>query len=60
VTNAAGEGIGWILMNYTEKLAKEQDCIGKWLVSGLGREESPIFYKELVYQINSYRFVKLF
>jgi hypothetical protein len=42
-------------------LAKDQGCIGTWLVSGFGREElAHIFYKDLGYKINGYRFVKLF
>jgi len=49
------------MMRYAEKLARERNCIGTWLVSGYGREEQAhIFYKELGYEINGYRFVKLF
>ncbi len=59
--NARRKGAGRFLMKYAEKLAKDQGCIGTWLVSGFGREElAHIFYKELGYKINGYRFVKLF
>jgi GNAT superfamily N-acetyltransferase len=55
------KGIGRFMMRYAEKLARERNCIGTWLVSGYGREEQAhIFYKELGYEINGYRFVKLF
>ncbi len=58
---ARRKGVGRLLMKYAEKLAKDQGCIGTWLVSGFGREElAHIFYKELGYKINGYRFVKLF
>lgn len=59
--DARRRGVGRFLMKYAEKLAKDQGCIGTWLVSGFGREEpAHIFYKELGYKINGYRFVKLF
>jgi N-acetylglutamate synthase-like GNAT family acetyltransferase len=55
------KSLGRCMMDYTEKLAKELGCIGTWLVSGFGpEEESHDFYKQLGYQINGYRFVKLF
>lgn len=54
-------GVGRFMMDYAEKLAKELGCKGMWLVSGFGREEEAHgFYKELGYNINGYRFVKLF
>jgi len=52
------KGLGKMLMEYAEQLAKENNCIGTWLVSGLGREEAHQFYKKLGYQINGYRFIK--
>ena len=30
----ARKGIGHILMDYAEQLAKKHNCIGTWLVSG--------------------------
>ncbi|WP_375708432.1 GNAT family N-acetyltransferase [Paenibacillus albidus] len=54
------QGIGRRLMAYAEQLADERGCLGTWLVSGLGRaEEAHVFYKELGYEINGYRFVKV-
>jgi GNAT superfamily N-acetyltransferase len=56
-----GRGIGRFMMDYAEKLAKEQGCKGTWLVSGFGREQpAHKFYKRLGYQINGRRFVKPF
>jgi GNAT superfamily N-acetyltransferase len=58
---ARRKGAGRFMMEYAEKLAKEQGCIGTWLVSGFGREEEAHkFYKELGYEITGYRFVKRF
>ena len=55
------KGIGKELMEYAEHLAREQNCIGTWLVSGFGREEKAhTFYKSLGYQTTGYRFVKHF
>ncbi|NJK84669.1 MAG: GNAT family N-acetyltransferase [Bacteroidales bacterium] len=52
-------GIGRQLMNYAEKLAEGLNCIGTWLVSGFGREETAHdFYKSLGYKTTGYRFVK--
>ncbi len=54
-------GIGKELMEYAEHLAREQNCIGTWLVSGFGREEKAhAFYKLLGYETTGYRFVKRF
>lgn len=54
-------GVGKFMMDYAEKLATEYGCIGTWLVSGFGREEEAhMFYKQIGYQINGYRFIKLF
>ncbi len=58
---ARRQGVGRFMMEFAEKLAKENRCKGAWLVSGFGREEDAhSFYRELVYEINGYRFVKLF
>lgn len=57
--NARLRGIGKYMMNYAEQLAKEQECVGTWLVSGFGREEDAHkFYKQLGYEVTGYRFVK--
>jgi GNAT superfamily N-acetyltransferase len=59
--DARRKGVGRFLMNFAEKLAAEQGCIGTWLVSGFGREEEAHrFYKTLGYEITGYRFVKRF
>lgn len=53
------QGIGKELMNYAEKLAEINNCIGTWLVSGFGREEQAHpFYKAIGYKTTGYRFVK--
>ncbi len=53
------KGIGKVLMDYAEKLAKEHECKGTWLVSGLTRvDEAHKFYKELGYEVTGSRFVK--
>lgn len=58
---ARRKGVGRFLMKYAEKLALENGCKGTWLVSGFDREEEAhIFYRQLGYKINGYRFVKLF
>ncbi len=38
------KGIGHILMDYAEKLAKIHNCIGTWLVSGTKRVEAHPFF----------------
>ncbi len=54
-------GVGRFMMAYAEKQANELGCTGTWLTSGFGEEEkSHEFYQQLGYQINGYRFVKLF
>jgi len=56
---ARGTGLGQSLIEHAEKLARERNCIGTWLVSGFGREEEAHkFYEHLGYQITGYRFVK--
>ncbi|AIK38626.1 N-acetyltransferase [Bacillus pseudomycoides] len=59
-STARRKGIGQILMEYAEQLAKEHNCIGTWLVSGTQRTDAHPFYKKLGYEINGYRFVKYF
>lgn len=59
-SDARRKGIGQYLMGYAEQLAKEHNCIGTWLVSGLQRQEAHPFYKQLGYEVNGYRFVKYF
>ncbi|MGK0532081.1 GNAT family N-acetyltransferase [Bacillus sp. 'calajunan'] len=54
------KGIGQVLMDYAEQLAKTHNCIGTWLVSGIKRLEAHPFYKKLGYEVNGYRFVKHF
>lgn len=34
------KGIGQVLMAYAEQLAKEHNCIGTWLVSGMHQKEA--------------------
>ncbi|MBO1580089.1 GNAT family N-acetyltransferase [Bacillus sp. XF8] len=59
-STARRKGIGQILMDYAEQLAKKHNCIGTWLVSGTQRKEAHPFYKKLGYEVNGYRFVKYF
>ena len=54
------KGIGQVLRDYAEQLAKKHNCIGTWLVSGIKRVEAHPFYKKLGYEVNGYRFVKHF
>ena len=55
------QGIGRMLVDYAEDFARQQDCIGTWLVSGFKRqEEAHRFYQDLGYEITGYRFVKEF
>ena len=55
------KGVGRFMMAYAQELAKELGCKGLWLVSGFSRkEEAHKFYKQLGFQINGFRFVKLF
>jgi len=54
-------GVGRYMMDYADKLAREMECKGMWLVSGFAREEEAHkFYKRLGYQVNGYRFVRTF
>ncbi|EOP55099.1 GNAT family N-acetyltransferase [Bacillus pseudomycoides] len=59
-STARRKGIGQILMEYAEQLAREHNCIGTWLVSGTQRKDAHPFYQKLGYEINGYRFVKYF
>lgn len=60
-TNDRRKGIGRFMMDYAEKLAREFQCKGMWLVSGFRRaEEAHKFYKQLGFKTTGYRFVKLF
>ncbi|MEM5612552.1 GNAT family N-acetyltransferase [Bacillus thuringiensis] len=59
-SNIRRKGIGQVLMDYAEQLAKKHNCIGTWLVSGTKRVEAHPFYKKLGYAVNGYRFVKHF
>ncbi|MFZ7934821.1 GNAT family N-acetyltransferase [Bacillus thuringiensis] len=59
-SNIRRKGIGQVLMDYAEQLAKKHNCIGTWLVSGTKRVEAHPFYKKLGYEVNGYRFVKHF
>ena len=59
-TNDRHKGVGRFMIKYAEKLAEELGCIGTWLTSGFGKEETAHnFYKKLGYRINGYRFIKL-
>jgi N-acetylglutamate synthase-like GNAT family acetyltransferase len=59
--NIRRSGVGRFMMDYAEKLAKELQCKGMWLVSGFGREEEAhSFYERLGDSKTGYRFVKLF
>jgi N-acetylglutamate synthase-like GNAT family acetyltransferase len=54
------KGIGRFMMDYAEKLARQSNCKGMWLVSGFKREqEAHKFYVRLGYETTGYRFVKL-
>jgi len=59
-SNYRKQGIGKQLIDFADKLANNNNCIGTWLVSGFGREEQAHpFYKSQGYKITGYRFVKL-
>ena len=54
-----GHGIGEILVNVAQELARERACVGLWLVSGFGREEEAHrFYERLGFERTGLRFVK--
>ena len=44
-SNIRRKGIGQVLMDYAEQLAKKHNCIGTWLVSGTKRVEAHPFTK---------------
>ena len=55
------KGIASQIMDFADKLAKEKNCVGLWLVSGFGREEhAHEFYKNYGFEVTGYRFVKKF
>jgi GNAT superfamily N-acetyltransferase len=55
------QGVGRVMIDFAEQLAREHNCVGTWLVSGFKREaEAHKFYECLGYQTTGYRFVKLF
>jgi GNAT superfamily N-acetyltransferase len=59
--HSRNKGVGRFMMQHAEKLARDYGCIGTWLVSGFGREESAHeFCKLLGYHANGYRFIRLF
>ncbi len=41
------KGIGQVLMDYAEQLAKKHNCIGTWLVSGIKRVEAHPFLQKI-------------
>jgi len=54
-------GVGRLLMQEAEAMARRRKCIGLWLVSGFGREEEAHkFYEQMGLACNGKRFVKLF
>jgi len=58
---ARRRGIGRIMLDFMQELAREQGCLGLWLVSGFGREEEAHnFYREYGFQVTGIRFVKRF
>jgi ribosomal protein S18 acetylase RimI-like enzyme len=58
---ARRRGIGRIMMDFMEELAREKQCAGLWLVSGFGREEEAHrFYRDYGFRVTGYRFVKRF
>jgi GNAT superfamily N-acetyltransferase len=55
------KGIGGLLLDHAEKLARKRKCIGLWLVSGFGREEEAHkFYDQYGFSRTGIRFVKPF
>lgn len=54
-------GVGRLLLDHAEKLARKRKCIGLWLVSGFGREEEAHkFYDRAGFSRTGVRFVKPF
>ncbi len=43
-SNIRRKGIGQVLMDYAEQLAKKHNCIGTWLVSGTKKSRSSSFF----------------
>jgi GNAT superfamily N-acetyltransferase len=53
------KGVGQLLLNHAEALARKHGCIGLWLVSGFGREsEAHSFYERAGFSKTGFRFVK--
>jgi GNAT superfamily N-acetyltransferase len=54
-------GIGRAMLEFAESFARDHDCTGMFLVSGLKRrDEAHRFYRKLGYEATGYRFVKTF
>ncbi|MEO5923957.1 MAG: GNAT family N-acetyltransferase [Bryobacteraceae bacterium] len=54
-------GVGQLLLDHAEALARQHGCLGLWLVSGFGREEQAHnFYEAAGFGKTGFRFVKLF
>jgi N-acetylglutamate synthase-like GNAT family acetyltransferase len=59
--DARRRGIGRIMLDVMEELARGKGCLGLWLVSGFGREEEAhTFYRDYGFEVTGYRFVKRF
>src|SRR5579863_2218299 len=53
------KGVGRLLLNHAEAIARKHGCIGLWLVSGFGREaEAYSFYERAGFSKTGFRFVK--
>jgi GNAT superfamily N-acetyltransferase len=55
------KGVGRLLIDRAEAIARRRKCIGLWLVSGFGREEEAHeFYRRMGFASTGMRFVKRF
>ncbi|MBN2306340.1 MAG: GNAT family N-acetyltransferase [Anaerolineae bacterium] len=55
------QGVGRALLAFAEDFARDQGCVGMFLVSGFKRkDEAHRFYQALGYEITGNRFVKAF
>jgi GNAT superfamily N-acetyltransferase len=55
------KGVGRLLLERAERIARRRKCIGLWLVSGFGREEEAHqFYRRMGFASTGMRFVKRF
>ena len=53
------QGVGQLLLDHAEVLARKHGCIGLWLVSGFGREaEAHKLYERAGFSKTGFRFVK--